>query len=149
MLSLRDEGLLEPYESPEAAGIPAEFTDPDGHYTGTKVISTGIVHHADADAEPPTSWNDLAGAGPLVMPSPLYSGAAAYNVTLMSDDAWFGWGFWEDLAEEATVVQGNGAVLESVASGENDYGLIVDFMAVRAAEEGARSGSCTRTRASR
>lgn len=138
MVSLREEGLLEPYESPETEGIPEEFADPDGYYTGTKAISTGIVHHADA--EPPSSWTDLVGAGPVVMPSPLYSGAAAYNVTLMSDDAWFGWGFWEDLAGEATVVQGNGAVLESVASGEHDYGLIVDFMAVRAAEEGSPVG---------
>lgn len=140
MHALRTEGLLEPYSSPEADVLPQEFIDPEGYFSGTKIISTGIVYNTDRVSSAPSSWDDLADADSVVMPSPLYSGAAAYNVTLMSEDERFGWRFWEDLAPRATVVQGNGAVLESVASGEHAYGLIVDFMAVRAAVEGSPVG---------
>jgi iron(III) transport system substrate-binding protein len=137
MVALREEGMLQPYTSPEADDIPEEFVDPQDHYTGTKLISTGIAYNTDAVQAAPESWTDLAQAEGVVMPSPLYSGAAAYNVTLMSQDDAFGWSFWEDLAPQATVVEGNGAVLDGVASGDHDYGMIVDFMAVRAAAEGS------------
>lgn len=137
MQALRGDGLLSPYQSPAAAELPHEFADPDGYFTGTKLISTGLVVNTDSVAAEPASWFELAEAESVVMPSPLYSGAAAYNVTLMSEDPAFGWTFWEDLAPRTTVVQGNGAVLESVASGDAEYGLIVDFMAIRAAAEGS------------
>jgi iron(III) transport system substrate-binding protein len=49
-----------------------------------------------------------------------------------------GWPFFEHLAHAGTQsARGNGAVLEAVAGGQRLYGIIVDFMAIRAHERGS------------
>src|SRR5690606_30927946 len=74
----------------------------------------------------------------LVMPSPLYSGAAAYMLSGFAADPNYGWDFYEKLKENNTIaVRGNGAVLKSVASGEKPYGILVDFMAMNAKKKGS------------
>ncbi|RVA22284.1 extracellular solute-binding protein, partial [Mesorhizobium sp. M7A.F.Ca.US.001.01.1.1] len=74
----------------------------------------------------------------LVMPSPLYSGAAAYLLSGFVGDANYGWDFFQKLKTNNTVsVRGNGAVLKSVASGEKPYGILVDFMAMNAKKKGS------------
>ena len=72
------------------------------------------------------------------MPSPLYSGAAAYLLSGFTGEAQLGWDFFEKLKANNTVsVRGNGAVLKSVASGEKPYGMLVDFMAMNAKQKGS------------
>lgn len=138
-LNLKSRDLLAPYESPELDGIPDEFVDEDNTFTGTKVIDTAIAINTDLVDDPPTSWTDLYGnPGQVTMASPQYSGAAAYNVGVIARDDRLGWEFWEQLAEEdATVVQGNGGVLEAVAEGRSEYGIVVSFIVARAAEQGS------------
>src|SRR5690606_3567318 len=76
--------------------------------------------------------------GQAVMPSPLYSGAAAYNLGVMTRQDGLGWEYYEALrANDITITQGNGAVLESVATGDQNYGIIVDYLAARAKNEGS------------
>ncbi|MBE3597929.1 MAG: ABC transporter substrate-binding protein [Limnochordaceae bacterium] len=138
--ALKQRGLLEAYRSPEAARIPAAYYDPEGMYYGTKVMATVIVYHRTL-GKPLRRWADLlqpSVRGKLVMPSPFYSGAAAYNVGVWSRTEGLGWPWLEALArQDVLMVQGNGAVLRSVASGERPYGTIVDFMAVRARLQGS------------
>jgi iron(III) transport system substrate-binding protein len=137
--NLKDEGLLATYESPELEGIPEEFVDEDFTFAGTKIIDTAIVFNTNEVEEPPSSWWDLAdNAGDAVMPSPQYSGAAAYNVGVMTRDPELGWELFEDMAAGGmTVVQGNGGVLENVAEGRQSYGMVVSFIVARAAAEGS------------
>ncbi|SFM25772.1 ABC transporter substrate-binding protein [Salibacterium qingdaonense] len=139
--SLKEQNMLMSYESPEAEGIPENFVDPDHQYYGTKIMSTILAVHTDNVEETPGSWKVLteeAAAGESIMPSPLYSGAAAYNVGVMSRKDDFGWDFFENVSSNGvTVVQGNGGVLESVAAGEKSYGMVVDFIVARAAAEGS------------
>jgi iron(III) transport system substrate-binding protein len=72
------------------------------------------------------------------MPSPLYSGAAAYNTGIFRNQSSLGWSYFEKLkANAVTVVKGNGDVLKRVASGETAYGVIVDYMAFRAKQQGS------------
>ena len=40
-------------------------------------------------------------------------------------------------SNDVTVTKGNGDVLKNVASGEKDYGMIVDFIVARAKQEGS------------
>ena len=141
MEKLKADQVLAPYESPEASDVPDQYVDPDHYYTGTKIISTGIAINTDKVKTEPTSWQVLVSPeakGKAEMASPLYSGAAAYNVALFADDPAFGWGFWEKLAANGmTVTKGNGAVLKDVASGAKDYGMVVEFIVARAAAEGS------------
>ena len=72
------------------------------------------------------------------MPSPLYSGAAAYNLGVMTRNDALGWDYYEALKENGvTVDKGNGAIQKSVVAGEKAAGVIVDYMAVRSKQEGA------------
>lgn len=137
--SLKEQDMLLSYESPELEAIPDNFIDTDHMYTGTKVMSTAMVVNTENVADLPTSWNALTEASDnLAMPSPLYSGAAAYNLGVLTQNADFGWGYYESLqANNPTVTQGNGAVLKAVAAGEVDYGMVVDFIVARAEAEGS------------
>ncbi|TFD96618.1 ABC transporter substrate-binding protein [Jeotgalibacillus sp. R-1-5s-1] len=138
---LKEEDLLMAYDSPEADAIPENFVDPDQMYYGTKVMSTVMAINTELVEEAPTSWSALTSeeaAGEVIMPSPLYSGAAAYNAGVFSRTDGFGWSFYEDLyANDTMVVQGNGGVLEAVAGGEKAYGMVVDFIVAKAKAEGS------------
>lgn len=139
--NLKEQELLASYESPEHASIPEEFIDADYMYTGTKVMATILAVNTDKVAELPTSWNvltDGAAKKEAIMPSPLYSGAAAYNVGVFSRQDGFGWNFFEQLkANDMMVVQGNGAALKAVTGGEKSYAMVVDFIVARAKAEGS------------
>lgn len=139
--NFKAEELLLEYESPEAEAIDEAFVDPDATYAGTKIMATGLIVNTNEVTELPTSWSiltDEATSGQAVMPSPLYSGAAAYNLGVMTRQDGLGWEFYESLrANDITITQGNGAVLESVATGEKNYGMIVDYLAARAKSDGS------------
>lgn len=58
MLALRDEGLLEPYRSPSAEGIPERYRDPDGYWTGF-AARFRVLAVRPGLKDPPTSLLDL------------------------------------------------------------------------------------------
>ncbi|WP_141432300.1 ABC transporter substrate-binding protein [Bacillus sp. 03113] len=139
--NLKEQDLLMPYESKELSEIPSEFVDNEHMYTGTKVMATVLAVNTEKVKELPSSWNTLTEASSKdksIMPSPLYSGAAAYNVGVISRQSDFGWDFYQKLRDNnITVVQGNGAALKAVASGEKEFGMVVDFIVARSKKEGS------------
>lgn len=140
MEQLKADNRLEAYAGAKLDGIPEGLVDKDRTYFGTKIISTGIVYNRAA-SEKPTSWADLmkpAYKGQISMASPLYSGAAAIKLSAVTARTDLGWRFVEALkANEASAVRGNGAVLRAVATGEKAYGILVDFMAFNARQQGS------------
>ncbi|PQV56074.1 iron(III) transport system substrate-binding protein [Defluviimonas denitrificans] len=140
MEGLKADGRLAAYPEANTDGIEASAVDPEGYYFGSKLITTGIVYNTSA-AEHPAKWSDLTGPAYkdlVVMPSPLYSGAAAYMLSAFAEREDLGWSFFEQMqANGLTAVRGNGAVLKSVATGENAYGIVVDFLAMNAKKDGA------------
>ena len=80
---LGKEGLLEPYQSPNAAAIDPKFKDPDGNWTGWYIGIFGIVLNTDrwakeaANKPKPRTWDDLLDPdfqGKLDMPDPVKTG---------------------------------------------------------------------------
>ncbi|MGH6761092.1 MAG: ABC transporter substrate-binding protein [Phyllobacterium sp.] len=140
MESLKKEGRLKAYEKANVEGFAADTYDRDKTYFGSKLITTGIAYNTGA-ATKPEHWSDLAKPelkGQIVMPSPLYSGAAAYLLSGFAENADLGWDYFKKLKDNEIVsVRGNGAVLKSVASGEKPYGILVDFMALNAKAKGS------------
>ena len=128
------------HEKADVSVYPAGTHDPQKFWFATKLITTGIAYNTAA-AEKPEHWADLAKPeykDGLVMPSPLYSGAAAYLLSGFVADSEYGWDFFQKLKENNTIsVRGNGAVLKSIASGEKPYGILVDFMALNAKAKGS------------
>lgn len=139
--SLKSKDLLTPYKSSELEGINSNFIDKDNMYTGTKIITTGIIYNTDLCKEEVTSFKDLTNASlkdNTIIPSPLYSGAAAYNVGVMSRNNSLTWDYFQNLKSNGIKVdKGNGAILKAVSSGQKAAGLIVDYMAIRAKNDGS------------
>ncbi|NJJ40614.1 ABC transporter substrate-binding protein [Paenibacillus sp. 7028] len=138
---LKKQELLQAYKSPELGEIPAELADPDGMYTGTKVMATVLATNTQKVTTVPASWKVLTEAAAKdasIMPSPLYSGAAAYNMGVFSRTDGFGWEFLQAVKDNGmAVIKGNGAVMKAVASGEKSYGMVVDFMVAREKAKGS------------
>lgn len=141
MSQLKDMDMLLAYEDAPVEAYDPAFMDADNTYFGTKVITTGIIYNTDLVDEAPTSWDDLlseAAADSVIMPSPLYSGAALLHVGTMTAHDDFGWEYYEALADNGAIAgTGNGSVLEAVATGQAAYGIIVEFLAFNAMNEGS------------
>jgi iron(III) transport system substrate-binding protein len=139
MQRLKQENRLLRYPDAPVQGLPQSAYDPDRTYFGTKFITTGIIYNTKAPR--PASWNDLlspAARGQVVLPSPLYSGAAMIFMGTLADLPGLGLGWFDALSRNGAVaVQGNGQVLTQVAGGEKLYGVIVDFMALNAKRAGS------------
>ncbi len=139
MEQLKGENRLAAYRDAKVAGLPDGAYDADFTYFGTKFITTGIIYNTKA--KKPESWKDLLAAdakGQVVLPSPLYSGAAAIHMGTLAGVRDIGLGYFEGLAQNGAVaVQGNGQVRTQVAGGQKLYGIIVDFMGLNAKKDGS------------
>ena len=62
-IAAKGEGLLEQYDSPSAAAIPADLKDPENYWTGVYVGALGFCSNVELlnelGIDPPTSWADL------------------------------------------------------------------------------------------
>lgn len=137
---LAQQGKLAAYSSPEHTAYDASLYSAGGFYHSTKLITTGIVYNTGANSIP-ASWADLAApemANLVAMPSPLYSGAALIHLATVTGTKGLGWDYYEALAANNTRAEGgNGGTFKAVAAGEKPYGVLVDFLAVRAKANGS------------
>lgn len=81
MMTLKSEGLLQPYKPKGVADIPAKYVDPEGYWTGIDVDFIGIASNKtflkEKGLKAPTSWEDLTKpefAGQICIGSPATSG---------------------------------------------------------------------------
>jgi iron(III) transport system substrate-binding protein len=143
MERLRLEGRLAPDPEVDVSAFPRSLYDPNRTWFGTKLITTGIIYNTKAPFIP-RSWSDLlkpAAKGKVVLPSPLYSGAALITAGAFTQDAKLGPDYLTRLAGNGAIaVSGNGGVLAAVAGGEKMFGLLVDFMALGAKKQGSPVG---------
>ncbi len=121
-IAAAEEGLVEPYESPNAAVIDPQYKDAENFtWTGVYVGALGFCSNQEIldelGVEPPTSWEDLlnpALQGNVAMAHPATSGTAftAFwtNVTLAADSL-------ERAAMEEQGMDAD-AIAEALAAGE-------------------------------
>lgn len=141
MESLKAAGILARYRSPQARAIDPVYADPDGTFTGTKLIAAGLAVNTHRVRRPPTSWralSDPARGRPAVMADPARDGPAAYGVAVIADDPDLGWAYWERATANGLAVTGDErTALDQVESGRRPVGLSLDFLVERAARVGA------------
>jgi iron(III) transport system substrate-binding protein len=139
MEQLKADNRLLAFPGADVAALPAAAYDAEFTYFGSKLITTGIIYNNSA--KEPASWKDLLAPeakGQVILPSPLYSGAAAIHMAALSDDKLLGAGYYAALAGNGAIAaRGNGAVQTAVAGGQKMYGIIVEFMALNAKEKGS------------
>lgn len=140
MEGLKQEGRLMAHTDADTSAYDDGLMDPEGYYFSTKLITTGIVYNTAAPFVP-ESWMDLVSeeaAGQVRIPSPLTSGAALIHLETLTSNLDAGWGYYETLAENDTIAAGgNGGTFNAVAGGEQLFGMVVDFLAIRERANGA------------
>lgn len=125
---LRQRGVAEAYDSPNAKGIPATFRDPGGYWTGFSARLRVLIVN-DSIKNPPRSVLDLADRawrGKVVLANPLFgtttSHVAALFVTLGGAE---GRGFLERLkANGVRLTTSNGESADQVAAGQAEVSLV-------------------------
>ena len=138
--SLKSEGRLMAHEGAPVEPYDPALYDADRTYFSTKLITTGIVYNTGAPMQP-AEWTDLVkpeAKGLVAMPSPLTSGAAAVHMATLTSNPALGWSYYEQLAANGVTPKGgNGGTFKAVASGEKLYGVVVDFVPIRAKAKGS------------
>lgn len=138
--SLRQQGLSDPYVSPAAAGIPDEYKDPAGHWTGFSARLRVLLVQAHL-ADKPTSLQDLADPrfrGRAAIANPVFGTTTADVASLFAvrGDEW-GREFLASLARnEVRVTASNGESADAVASGEVAFSLVDSDDAVSRMRQG-------------
>ncbi len=131
---LKEFGLLQPYDSPVAAGYPDWARDPDGMITQFGIEYVALIYNTElvAPADVPTSYMDLIDpkwAGKIVMANPAsHATTIQWLVGLLeenvfgSEDAW--WQFVRGLAANRPMLVGSfGPTPGPISSGEMAIGI--------------------------
>jgi iron(III) transport system substrate-binding protein len=137
-------GMVEPYVSPNAAGLPAGLRAPDGMWTGFAARARVLLVNKSkaSPAEMPNSIRDLTREnwrGKATMANPLFGTTTMHVAALFAT-----WGdenarkFLNDLKANAVrIASSNGEVKRLVVAGEVAFGLTDTDDANEAVKEGA------------
>lgn len=126
---LKDAGHLLAYESPAAASIPASLKDPDHAFVTVRIPVMVMTANAKnlSEEDQPRTFADLTEgkwAGRVTMGNPLQSGSNFTAVAALASK--YGWDYFQSLKQNGTIsAGGNSSVLNRVASGEKDVGIIL------------------------
>lgn len=141
---MKDEGILEKYESPVLKETVNPFDDYDGSFHAARLGTLGIIINTDKIKTAPTQWSDLMkpefknGFG---IANPALSGTSYMSVALLEKQ--FGWKFFEDIkANGGRIGKGSGQVIDDTASGELVASLAVDYITNAKIKKGAHIQMC-------
>lgn len=130
--ALKEQGLLVPYISPQSEHMPPALMEPNGYYTGSRIINVVVGYNRDLVEEAPSSYRDLlnpAYFGKIGLVSPEHSGASAYAVGVMMLEPDYGWEYFYHLHHNGCQVVGdNQQMADSIARGDLAMGLVLDYM---------------------
>lgn len=129
-LVLKRNGVLAPYNSPSAEGIPETFKDPEGYWTGFSARSRVIVYNTNLvkREEAPNSVFDLADPkwkGQAAIADPRFGSTSFHVAALYAElgDERADEFFRKLKANGVKIVPGNSVVRDMVARGEIKVGL--------------------------
>lgn len=140
-LKLKEAGMLQAYESPEADMVPADLKDADHMFIAGRVFNMGIGYNTAqlSEDEVPTSWADLLDWGARsALASPLHSGTSftALGAFVANED--LGWEWFETAqANGMQLLRGTGDVTRGLTSGEFAVIKGIDYVLANQAAEGA------------
>ena len=127
---LKAKGVSAPYRSPQADGLPQQFSDPEGHWTGFSARARVLIYNRNlvAEGQEPKSVMDLFDTrfqGRACMANPLFGTTSMHAAALF---ALFGEekakAFFEGFAANGgKILSSNGEVRRRVAAGELAVGV--------------------------
>jgi iron(III) transport system substrate-binding protein len=123
---------FEPYQSPEAANIPAEFRGPSNLWTGTNVHVIVIMVNSSqlGGLKAPTSWADILRddwKGKIAITDPTKSSASYIQIYGFLKH--FGQDSLRKLAKNAIITGSTGQTYKGVGTGEYPAGITMEYAA--------------------
>jgi len=137
---LKQKGVSAPYVSPNAEGIPPQFKDPDGYWTGFSARARILVVNARVQDSPESilAYADPRWKGKSVIANPLFGTTTAQVAALFT--------FWGDDRAKAfmeamkhngvAVSTNNGESADFVAAGQYAFSLVDSDDAVNRKRQG-------------
>lgn len=127
---LKARGVSAPYRSPQADGLPQQFSDPDGHWTGFSARARVLIYNRNLvpEGQEPQSILDLLAPrfqGKACMANPLFGTTSMHAAALFAvlggekAKAFFG----RFTANGGKILSSNGEVRRRVAAGEFATGI--------------------------
>ena len=144
---LKRQGITASYTSPNAHGLPTQYSDPEGHWTGFSARARVLIYNRALvpDGEEPLSIMDLLEPrfqGQACIANPLFGTTSMHAAALfeaLGDER--ARGFFEQLIENGgRIVSSNGEVRRRVAAGDCALGLTDTDDANVALQEGKPVG---------
>jgi len=142
-VQFKAQGILEQYVSPETEFIDKAFVDPEGYYTGARMMNMGIAYNTQnvKGDDIPKTWNDLLSSkwkDALVMTDPNTAGTTKYWRNAMMANPKYGVTFFEGLkANGCKMASGTTATHNEIAAGEYDVGVCLDYVTENIKEKGS------------
>ncbi len=140
-LKLKEQDLLQAYESPEAAAVPDSLKDADHMFVAGRVFNMGIGYNTSlvSEEEAPKSWAELLEWGPRsALASPLQSGTSFTALGAFVSNESLGWEWFETAkANGMQLLRGTGDVTRGLTSGEFPVIKGIDYVLANQAAEGA------------
>ena len=126
-LVLKKRGVLTPYKSSNAEGIPTTFRDPEGYWTGFSARARVIVYNTKPE-QAPKSIFDLANPkwkGQVAMADPRFGSTSFHVAAIYAElgDERADQFFRKLKANDVKIVAANSVVRDMVARGEVKVGL--------------------------
>lgn len=142
-VSFKSLGILQAYSSPEAAAIDAAYIDPEGFYTGARMMNMGIAYNTVfvKPEEAPTSWLELLDQkwnDQIVVTDPGTAGTTKFWMNALMSSEKYGPEFMQNLKNNGTYVEsGSTATHNQVAAGAYKVGVCLDYITANLANEGS------------
>jgi iron(III) transport system substrate-binding protein len=136
-------GWLQPYTSPEADHIDNAYKDPDGYYTGGRLINVGLAWWSAGvdEADAPKSWNELLDPkwnNQIVMTDPAQASTTKYWMAAMMQNEKYGPAYFEGLRDNGIELEsGTTSTHNAVAVGSYEVGVCLDYVSANLIAEGS------------
>lgn len=141
--SFKKQNILQKYSSAEASTIDAAYIDPEGYYTGARMMNMGISYNTSLvkPEEAPKSWNDLLDAkwnDQIVMTDPGSSGTSKYWANAIMCSEKYGKDYIQKLRDNGCYLEsGTTATHNQLAASAYKVGVCLDYVTANLAEEGS------------
>ncbi|HHW73257.1 MAG TPA: ABC transporter substrate-binding protein [Firmicutes bacterium] len=142
-ISFKELGILEAYESPEAAFIDDAYKDPDGYFIGARMMNMGIAYNTlfVTPEEAPKTWFDLLDPkwnDQIVMTDPGTSGTSKFWLNAIISHPKYGLDYIEKLRANGCYMEsGTTATHNQIAAGAYQVGVCLDYVTATLAEQGS------------
>lgn len=142
-VSFKEEGILQQYSSPEAAGLDPNYIDAEGYYTAARLVGVGIAYNTVTvkPEDAPKTWNDLLDPkwkDQIVMSDPGTAGTTKYWMNAMMCSDKYGADYMQKLKDNGCLLEsGTTATHNQLAAQAYQVGVCLDYVTANLVAEGS------------